>query len=189
MTLDRPLEMAAAALAAFVALVLARAALHKAADLVRFEGVLADYRLAPEAALPALRWAIPLAEAACALALAIPASRAAGGLAAAGLLLAYAAAMGINLARGRREIDCGCGGAPEPLGWGLVLRNLAMVAALAPAIGGSGAALGAAGILAAWVPAFFALLAFGAGEQLLANHARMAGDRRSLLASAFGGRP
>ena len=116
MTADRPLDMAATALAAFVALVLARAALHKAGDPARFEGVLADYRLAPEAALPGLRRAIPLAEAACALAMVLPASRAAGGLASAVLLLVYAAAMGINLARGRREIDCGCGGPPEPLG-------------------------------------------------------------------------
>lgn len=184
---DRSLEMAAAALAAFVALLLARAALHKAADPVRFEGVLADYRLAPEAALPILRGAIPLAEATCALALVLPASRSAGGLAASGLLLIYAAAMGINLARGRRDIDCGCGGAPERLGWTLVLRNLAFVAALAPAITGMGAALGVAGTLAAWIPALFALLAFGALEQLLANQARMTGDRRSLLISAFGG--
>lgn len=183
----RPLEMAVAALAAFIALVLVRAALHKAADPVRFEGVLADYRLAPDFALPWLVRGIPLAEAACALALAIPASRAAGGLAAGGLLLVYAAAMGINLVRGRREIDCGCGGPPEPLGWGQVLRNLALTASLAPIALGLGAGLGPAAALAAWVPALFALLAWGAGEQLLANHARMTEDRRSRLAGAFGG--
>lgn len=187
MPLDRPLEMTAAATAAFVALVLARAAVHKAADPARFEGVLADYRLAPESVLPGLKMAIPLTEAACALALAIPVSRAAGAAAAAGLLLAYSVAMGVNLARGRREIDCGCGGAPEPLGWGLVLRNFAFAAALAPVIAGTGSALGLGGTLAAWVPALFALLAFGAGEQLLANHARMTADRRSLLTGAFGG--
>jgi hypothetical protein len=35
-------------------------------------------------------------------------------------------AMALNLLRGR-VLDCGCGGAPQPLSWGLVVRNLAMV--------------------------------------------------------------
>ena len=47
----------------------------------------------------------------------------------AALLLAYAAAMGINIARGRDHIDCGClgfGAAQATLGWELVLRNVAL---------------------------------------------------------------
>ena len=180
--------MAATALATFVALVLARAALHKIADPGRFEGVLADYRLAPEATLPWLRRGIPLVEAGCALALVVPGSRTLGGVAAAGLLLAYALAMAVNLVRGRREIDCGCGGAPEPLGWGLVARNLGLVLALAPAVASAGTLPGPGATLAAWVPAVFGLLAWLAAEQGMANQARIAGDRRSLLASAFGGR-
>lgn len=50
-----------------------------------------------------------------------------------GLLLLYAAAIGYNVARGRRSIDCGClgFGARRPgIGWPLVVRNL-MLAALA----------------------------------------------------------
>ncbi len=45
---------------------------------------------------------------------------------AAGLLLGYALAMAVNLKRGRYDIDCGCGGAPQPLSIWLVLRNIVL---------------------------------------------------------------
>ena len=47
----------------------------------------------------------------------------------AAMLLAYAGAMTINLVRGRRFIDCGCGGATQPLSVGLVMRNVVLAAA------------------------------------------------------------
>lgn len=60
---------------------------------------------------------------------------------AAGLLLLYAGAIGINLARGRRDIDCGCAGRREqqPLHELLVARNLcysamALLASSTPAL-------------------------------------------------------
>ena len=59
-------------------------------------------------------------------ALALAARRARGALvAAAALLAAYGAAIGVNLARGRRHIDCGCVGpaARRPIGGWLVARN------------------------------------------------------------------
>jgi hypothetical protein len=55
------------------------------------------------------------------------------------LLAVYAGAMGINLLRGRRDLDCGCmgPGARSPVGAGLIVRNLilmtaALVAGFAP---------------------------------------------------------
>ena len=33
----------------------------------------------------------------------------------------------INLARGRRYIDCGCGGPGQPISYGLVVRNGALM--------------------------------------------------------------
>ena len=39
------------------------------------------------------------------------------------LLATYALAMGINLSRGRSQIDCGCGDTPQSLSGLLVLRN------------------------------------------------------------------
>jgi hypothetical protein len=69
----------------------------------------------------------------------LPASAAAACLAGALLLALYGAAIGINLVRGRRAIDCGCGGpgGSRPLRADLVARNggvalLLCVAALAP---------------------------------------------------------
>ena len=49
-------------------------------------------------------------------------------LAAAVLLTVYSCAIAINLLRGRRDLDCGCGGPPQRLHPGLVGRNLALVA-------------------------------------------------------------
>jgi hypothetical protein len=44
------------------------------------------------------------------------------------LLLAFAAAMAINLARGRSDIDCGCfiGVQKQRISWPLVVRNLVL---------------------------------------------------------------
>lgn len=50
------------------------------------------------------------------------------------LLLLFAAAMAINLARGRADIDCGCGQSflKQTLSWSLVARNAALAAMLLP---------------------------------------------------------
>ncbi|WP_328799163.1 MauE/DoxX family redox-associated membrane protein, partial [Sandarakinorhabdus rubra] len=57
-------------------------------------------------------------------------------LAAIALLLTFAAAMAINIGRGRRHIDCGCGhaGLRQQLGWGKVLRNVGLALALLPGL-------------------------------------------------------
>jgi hypothetical protein len=83
-------------------------------------------------------WAVPAAEAAVAVLLVAPATSAIGKAGAVALMVAYAAAIGVNLARGRRHIDCGCAGprARRPIGAGLVVRNALLaavaLAALAP---------------------------------------------------------
>jgi hypothetical protein len=52
------------------------------------------------------------------------------------LLMLYAAAIGVNLLRGRRDIDCGCmgPGLRQPLSGWLVGRNLALAGAALPAM-------------------------------------------------------
>ena len=94
---------------------------------------------------------------------------------AAGLLVIYAVAIGVNLKRGRRQIDCGCGDEPTPLSRALVVRNCVLVALAAGAY-----ALPVA-FTPAWqtamVAAAAALVAFGiysAIEQLLVNRGRHA---------------
>ena len=113
---------------AALAFLFAVAATHKLRDMAAFRGTFADYRLIPDA----VAWAVPAAEAAVALLLLAPGTSAIGKAGAVALLVAYAAAIGVNLARGRRHIDCGCAGphARRPIGAGLVVRN-ALLAAVA----------------------------------------------------------
>ena len=117
-------------LAGAFALLFASAALHKFRDLAVFAQLLAAYRLLPERVNVAPL--VPLAEVAVAAGLLVPATRAAAALGGAALLLLYAAALGVNLARGRRDLSCGCGGASErrPIAPWMVVRNLACAALL-----------------------------------------------------------
>lgn len=122
------------AVLAFV-LLFAHAALDKWRRLAEFGAVLANYRLFPAAAATALAALVPGLESLLALLLLPAVTRpwaAAGG---ATLLLAYAAAIGINLRRGRRDLDCGCAGPAErrPIAPWMVGRNILLAAALAVA--------------------------------------------------------
>ena len=94
-----------------------------------FIRALAGYRLVPDGALR-FWWLLPLAEllAALELLLSIGESR----WLALSLLLLYAAAIAINLLRGRYDIDCGCGGEATPIGWGLVMRNVVLAGLAVP---------------------------------------------------------
>lgn len=95
-------------------------------------GVIANYRLLPDRlTAPAARILPPFEIALGLMLLSGIAPLTAAGIAAATLLL-FAAAMGINVARGRTQISCGCGhGAlAHRLGWGLVARNLILVGLL-----------------------------------------------------------
>lgn len=182
-----PTLLLAATASAFVALLMLRAALDKAADGVRFEGVLADYDLVPDAALRPLRIAVPVLELLAAGALSFGVTRMAGAGLAGVLLLSYACAMGLNLTRGRSEIDCGCGGPAQPLHWALVARNLCLTATLTPAALGLAWPLSLAQAVAAWAAAIAAFTGWLAFEQLLANAARMSRDSRAMASGAFGG--
>ncbi len=114
------------------ALLFASAALHKLRDPAAFRSALAGYRLLPDALVPATARGLPAAELGVAAALLVPALTPVGAAAGAAMLALYAAAVAINLLRGRREIDCGCGGVggSRPLGASLVARNVLLVLAL-----------------------------------------------------------
>ncbi|SME97244.1 Methylamine utilisation protein MauE [Tistlia consotensis] len=119
-----------------LALVLARAVLHKLSGFAEFRQALADYRLLPEPVAGAAAAGLAAAEAAAAALLLVPGLTRVGALLAAGLMLLYGGAMAVNLLRGRSSIDCGCGGPGQAISWLLVARNLALAAlavvALAP---------------------------------------------------------
>jgi hypothetical protein len=117
-----------AAGAVLVALVFATAALHKLRARDAFVGSLAAYRLLSQRALVPAAWALIGLELAVAGGVIATPTRAAGMLGACALLALYAGAMAANLLRGRRDIDCGCGGDAQRLAWPLVVRNAALAA-------------------------------------------------------------
>jgi uncharacterized membrane protein YphA (DoxX/SURF4 family) len=122
----------ACVLAGCTALLFAGAAIHKWRDYAGFREVLVRYEVLPESAARALAWCVPLLESLVAAALLLPPTRACA-LAGAGLMLvAYASAIALNLRRGRRSLECGCGGpARQAIAPWMAWRNL-LIAALLP---------------------------------------------------------
>jgi hypothetical protein len=150
--------------------VFASAARHKWRHFTAFSAALAAHRLVPDALVAPLARGFAAAETAVAAGLLAPASATAASCAAAALLALYSGAIAINLARGRREIDCGCSARPQPLSGGLLARNAALAAAALPAalpaaqrtfvwVDALSAAAGAAALALVWLAA--QSLAFG----------------------------
>jgi len=113
---------------AALALLLLAAAAHKIRDPARFQATVADYRLLPPPLVTIGAAILVLSEFAVPVALVV--ARAWGLASAATLLGLYAAAIAVNLGRGRRHLDCGCTGPAlrRPISGWLVLRNLLLVA-------------------------------------------------------------
>ena len=115
-----------------LAALFATAALHKLRDRAAFREVVRAYRIVPDAAADAAL-GIALGELAVALALLVPSTRTSAALGAVLLLALYSTAIAVNLARGRRSIDCGCGplGDRQPIGEWLLVRNALLIGAAA----------------------------------------------------------
>lgn len=113
----------------FLSILFLRTAWHKLYHNLRFRAELKAYQLLPDALVPATALLLGLAEISCALLL-LDASSVSGLVLAFGLLTIYSMAMGINLARGRRDIDCGCStgfSVRKTLDGWLVIRNLILI--------------------------------------------------------------
>jgi hypothetical protein len=156
-----------------VALLLAIAGIDKLRHRALLPGVIANYRLLPDMLVAPAAALLPAVELLVAVGLLAGIAPVAP-LAASTLLLVFAGAMAINIGRGRRHIDCGCGhaGLRQSLGWGQVLRNLALAAALLPALAPGRAALGtadAAMAMAAGVALYLLLLMASALGALAAS--------------------
>lgn len=126
-----------------LAALFATAVTHKIRDPLRFKQTLADYEILPPVLVGPTWLGLVVAEVSIVLGLLLTGS-AGTGLAAGGLLAVYGAAIGINLARGRRDIDCGCLGpaARQPLSAWLLARNgVLALGALATALPTSGRSL------------------------------------------------
>src|SRR5918992_5462755 len=91
-----------------LAAVFGAAAVTKLRALEAFVGVVHNYRMLPESLVRLVAYLLPPFEAVIAMGLLVEQTRPYAAAAAAGLLVIFAVAMGINLVRGRRDIDCGC---------------------------------------------------------------------------------
>jgi hypothetical protein len=122
-----------------VALVFLLAAIGKLRHIAVFHGVVSNYRVLPGVLVRPAAYGLPAAEAIIGAVLLAGLYTPWAELAAAALLAVFAAAMAVNLLRGRRHIDCGCfqGTLQQRLRWRLVARNcgLAMLIAASPAPG------------------------------------------------------
>jgi hypothetical protein len=107
------------------------AAAHKLRPSNSFAATLGEYRILPSALVAAAGLLIGAVEIAVAAGLLWPVTRPMSAAIGSALLLLYAGAIGINLVRGRSDLDCGCGVQPRTIGGWMVIRNLFLAAVLA----------------------------------------------------------
>jgi hypothetical protein len=109
-----------------MSLMFATAATHKLTAWPVFRSAVNVYRLLPRRLSDLVAVILIAMEWVAAILALIPETHLTGLTIMAGLLLLYASAIGINLWRGRRDMDCGCGGpsSHHPISGWLVTRNL-----------------------------------------------------------------
>lgn len=118
---------------AALALLFAAAAWHKVSDRAHFTASLDAYALLPAQLVLPSASLLPALECSLAIGLLYGPSLEPAAIVSMMLLTLYTGAIAGNLARGRREIDCGCfaSSARVPLSPGLVVRNFILIAAAA----------------------------------------------------------
>jgi len=122
-----------------VATIMLLGAIGKAVHFVDFRKIVGAYNILPTFLLAPASIAFVSCEIAVATGLILSELALLAAATGAALLLAYSAAIAINLIRGRRQIPCGCGGrGQQGISWWLVLRNFALIGILAIGIGQSG---------------------------------------------------
>jgi hypothetical protein len=102
-------------------------------------GIVANFRLVPERLGRCVAWLILSLEALVVAALVSGVGLRGGTLVAIVLFACFAVAIAINLARGRKHIDCGCfqSALRQPLSAALIVRNLLLIAASLPLLAGA----------------------------------------------------
>lgn len=185
MPLDPLAAMLACASTSAVCLI---SAASKLRHLRAFRATVESYRLLPRAWCAPAALAIPLLEASAGAALLYGPSRHGAALALISLFLGFATALGINIARGRTHIECGCfrpgaahldGDAAHRIGWAHVVRAVVMACAVALALPHRASRplvwLDGLSALGALLTAATSLAAI---EQLIDNHMRMRSRRK-----------
>lgn len=177
--------------AVLLAVVFFTAGFAKMKSIDTLEGVVQNFRILPASLSRPFALLLPPTEIVVAASLIVPATRTVGAAVAAFLLLIFTIAIAINLARGRREIDCGCFSShlKQNLNGWLLGRNL-MLTGLAVGL----ALVNAMAPGAAWPPIVAWLLgAVAAGLTIfvyltittLATTAEAAAQRRAAAAGNF----
>jgi hypothetical protein len=172
------------ALGAALSAILLIGAWTKLRDRALFQASLENYQLLPAGLLPFAAWLLPLWElTGGVMLLALPSSGLTFAVAGS-LLLLVSSAVAINLLRGHRQFDCGCGGlgghvGDQSLSWSLVARNALLLLALGASVGDSAARE------LVWVDylsvggATLALLAlYASANQLIVNQPRLLAMRK-----------
>jgi len=119
-----------------VGLVFVMAAVQKAQSWKLLPGVISNYRLLPRFTVPVAAALLPPVELALGLLLLSAQAMPWAQFSAIPLLVLFAAAMAINIRRGRTHIDCGCGQSflKQSLRWSLVARNGVLALLLLPSL-------------------------------------------------------
>lgn len=138
LVIDPVVSTVALATTSIITLTLALPKVTRQSDLRQ---AVAGFQLLPQVLVAPFALALPIVEVAATLACLVPATRSLGAAALAALFVLFAFALGINVARGRTDIDCGCNGfrqtggpAAHSIGWAHVARVL-LLAALAALAG------------------------------------------------------
>jgi len=115
-----------------LSLLFAIAAAHKLRSIEQFTASVRAYAILPSWLIWPTSWTLPTLELIVAVTLLTTAGRRPAALGGAFLLTIYAAAIGINLQRDRRELDCGCRGFGKrrTISAWLIWRNIALALAL-----------------------------------------------------------
>jgi hypothetical protein len=153
-------ELLAAQLAAFQAVLLLASGLHKLLRQARTRAVMREFAGVPRSLAPFAVAAAVAAELLTAGLLCTAAHRGAGGVLAGLIWSAYLALILRSIARGRRDVDCGCtfGAARRPLGTYAVVRNMGL-AAMAAVVALGSVSAAAAPLIGSQILAALALLA------------------------------
>lgn len=106
----------------------------------------------------------------------LPSARLTGLISAIALLLLYTVAIGINLYRGRTEIECGCGSSASTQNisaWSLLRNGLVVVLVAIAAISTDGRSLNIVDGLNLVLASTVAIVLFSSGDQLIGNSSNL----------------
>jgi hypothetical protein len=159
-----------------IAMIFALSATHSMRDWAVYTAQVTQYRILPVHLARIASWILPPVQLAIGIMLVITNTACIPGLA---LMALFTAAIAINVARGRTDIDCGCGGATgQKLSWALVTRNLILCGLLAIGLAAPPRSWDAATLVTIIGATVFLLTLYFAAGQLLAN-AQALGPRRA----------